>query len=158
MYDRFTESARDVMKAANAEAMRVNHHYIGTDDVLVGLALGKDTLAARVIASHLSVETIRQKLAEMPRTEDDAKTPRAEQVVEQAMSQARRLSCLHLGPEHVLLGLLHDTSCDASRALSELGIDLDQLKSEILKQLPPGSPEEIRERQAMEKRFADHTE
>jgi ATP-dependent Clp protease ATP-binding subunit ClpC len=155
MYDAFTESARDVMKAANQEAMRVKHQYIGTDDILIGLALGEAGLAAQVISSHVNVEAIRQKLAEMPKTED-LKIPRAKKVVEQAMSEARRLFHLHIGTEHLLLGLLHDTESDACRALSELGIDLEQLKSEILNQLPPGSPDEIKERDAIQKRFADH--
>jgi ATP-dependent Clp protease ATP-binding subunit ClpA len=155
MYASFTENAKDVMKAANQEAMRVSHEYIGTDDILIGLALGEASLAAQVIASHSNVETIRQKLAEMPRIEGPT-TSRAKKVVEQAMSEARRLSHLHVCSEHLLLGLLQDDSSDASRALSELGINLGQLKSEILNQLPPGSSEEFQEQQAIQQRFADH--
>jgi ATP-dependent Clp protease ATP-binding subunit ClpC len=155
MYERFTESARAVMVAANQEAMRVNHQYIGTDDLLIGLAVGEANLATQVLGSHLNVETIRQKLAEMPRLEN-AETSRAKRVVEHAMSEARRLSHLHIGPEHLLLGLLHDTSSDVSRAFSELGIDLDQLKSEILNLLPPGSPDEVQEHQAIQEHFANH--
>jgi ATP-dependent Clp protease ATP-binding subunit ClpA len=155
MYARFTESARAVMVTANREAMRVNHEYIGTDHILVGLAVGETNLATQVLASHVDVETIRQKLAEMPKIED-GKTSRAKKVVEHAMGEARRLFHLQVGPEHLLLGLLHDASSDASRALSELGIDLDQLKAEILNQLPAGSPEEVQECQAIQERFADH--
>jgi ATP-dependent Clp protease ATP-binding subunit ClpA len=155
MYGRFTESARAVMIAANEEAKRVNHEYIGSDDILVGLAVGEGNVAAQAIASHLNVEAIRQKLAEMRRIEGPA-TSRAKKVIENAMNEARRLSHLQVGPEHVLLGLLHDASSDASRALSELGIDLDQMKLEILNQLPQGSPQEFLEHQAIQQRFADH--
>ncbi len=157
MYDRFTETARDVMKAANQEAMRVNHEYIGTDDILVGLAVGETDSTSRLITSHVSVEAIRDKLAEMRRIEG-AKTWRAKKIVESAMGEARRLFHLEIGTEHLLLGLLSDASSDASRALSELGIDLEQLKTEVLSHLPPGSPEVVQQRQSNEERFAEHPE
>jgi ATP-dependent Clp protease ATP-binding subunit ClpC len=155
MYERFTESARSVMQAANQEAKRVNHDYIGTDDILIGVAVGEATLATHVLAKHVNVDTIRQKLAELPRIEDST-TSRAKKTVEQAMSEARRLFHFRVGPEHLLLGLLSDASSDASRALSELGVNLDEMESEILSQLPPGSHDEIQERQAIEDRFAHH--
>jgi len=156
MYGRFTESARAVIKAANQETTRANRQYIGSDDILVGLMMGEANLATQILAAHTNVEAIRKKLTEIPKIESEAKTPHAKKVVEHAMNIALGLFHTYIGPEHLLLGLLQDTSSDASRALTELGIDLDQLKSEILGQLPPGSSEETQQRELIRERFKDH--
>jgi ATP-dependent Clp protease ATP-binding subunit ClpC len=157
MYGMFTESARAVMIAANAEATRLKHQYIGSDDVLIGLAVGQADLATQAITSRVSVDQLRQKLSEMPRIEGPSGS-RAKKVIEAAINESRALSHAHVGTEHLLLGLLRDTTSDASRVLIECGIDAEQLRSEILAQVPPGPSEQARQQQAIEQRFAEHPE
>src|SRR5262245_59060265 len=103
MYETFTESARAVLKSANQEAMRVNHAYIGADDILIGLAGAEGSLAARMIAARVDIEIFRQKLAAIPAVEGDGHTPRAKRVIEHAVEEARRLFHQEIGPEHLLL-------------------------------------------------------
>jgi SAM-dependent methyltransferase len=156
MYEKFTDAARAAMQAANHEAQRVRHDYIGTDDILIGLMVGEANFATQAITSHVSLEEVRQKLAAMPKVENAASPSRAKKIVEQALTEARAHAHLYIGTEHLILGVLHDTESDACRALQELGLDLQQLKADIAANLPPGFPELVEEQKRIQSRFADH--
>jgi hypothetical protein len=158
-YERFTDDARNVFRAANQEAMRVGHEYIGTDDVLIGIALSNDAIVADVLSRHgITVSKLRECLRDLPRIENPAivRNPRAKVVVENAMTRVRDLYHLELNPAHLLLGVLDCSPSDGCRALAEVGANIEQMKLDILGQLLPGSPAEVARRHELEQRLEDH--
>ncbi|HET8631858.1 MAG TPA: Clp protease N-terminal domain-containing protein, partial [Thermomicrobiales bacterium] len=113
-FDKFTERARRVLTLANEEAQRFNHHYIGTEHLLLGL-LREGGVAGQVLtdlgvdlgAARRAVEFIIGRDTSTGRGEIGL-TPRAKKVIEYAVDEARRLNHHYIGTEHLLLGLLRE--------------------------------------------------
>ena len=144
------------MQVANQEATRAGHSYIGTEDILIGIAVGRDSIAAQVLRSHgIDSNKIRSELAKMPTINFEDAAPFAKKVIENAIKEAQQLNHTEMDSEHLLLGLLHDQTSLASSALVGLGVNLDQVRAEILSRLIPGSASEIAHRKSLEKRFHD---
>lgn len=149
MFDRFTERARKVIILAKEEAKRFNHDYIGTEHILLGLIKEGESVAAAVLQNlGLSLETIRlevEKLVQFgPSTivsGDIPFTPKAKKVIELAMDEARRLGHNYIGTEHLLLGLIKEGEGVASHVLMNLGLNLNKVRSEVIKLLGSSSPQ-----------------
>jgi ATP-dependent Clp protease ATP-binding subunit ClpC len=148
MFDRFTERARKVIILAKEEAKRFNHDYIGTEHILLGLIKEGESVAAAVLQNlGLSLDTIRlevEKLVQFgPSTivsGDIPFTPKAKKVIELAMDEARRLGHNYIGTEHLLLGLIKEGEGVASHVLMNVGLDLNKVRSEVIKLLGSSTP------------------
>ncbi|SHF46893.1 ATP-dependent Clp protease ATP-binding subunit ClpC [Caldanaerobius fijiensis DSM 17918] len=141
MFGRFTERAQKVLYLAQEEARALNHNYVGTEHLLLGLIKEGEGIAAQALKNQgVKLETIRQKVESligrgaMP-TEVVGYTPRAKRVLELSFAEARRLGVNYIGTEHILLGLIREGDGVAARVLSELGVDLNKTRDEIMKLL-----------------------
>ncbi|HUX17398.1 MAG TPA: ATP-dependent Clp protease ATP-binding subunit [Phycisphaerae bacterium] len=140
MFERFTDRARKVMALANQEAQRFNHEYVGTEHVLLGLVKEGQGVAANVLHSlgidlkkiRLEVEKIVKGGPDMVTMGKLPQTPRAKKVIEFAIEEARNLGHNYVGTEHLLLGLLREHDGVAAQVLMNLGLKLDDVRSEIL--------------------------
>jgi ATP-dependent Clp protease ATP-binding subunit ClpA len=147
-FDRFTERARKALSLAQEEAQRLNHNYIGTEHLLLGLVREGDGVAAKVL-SNLGVHLASVR-AEVERTigrgdqivqGDLGLTPRAKKVVELAVDEARRLNHHYIGTEHLLLGLVREGEGIAADVLQSLGVNLEGLRQTTIQVLSPsGTP------------------
>jgi len=149
-FDTFTERARKVLSLAQEEAQRLNHTYIGTEHLLLGLVREGDGVAAKVL-SNLGVHLASVR-AEVERTigrgdrivlGDIGLTPSAKRVVELAVDEARRLGHHYIGTEHILLGLIREGEGIAGGVLESLGVTLESVREETLRVLGEqgGAPE-----------------
>ena len=146
MYDRFTDRTRKIMLLANTEAIRLNHEYVGTEHILLGLVKEGSGVAARVLQNlHVDLHAIVKEaeryilpgpfkvtLAQLPQT------PRARNVVEYAIEEARSLKHDYVGSEHILLGLLREQEGFAGVLLMNMGLNLEQLRTGILNLIGQG--------------------
>src|SRR6266581_449431 len=141
MYERFTDRARKVMQLANQEAQRLNHEYIGTEHVLLGLVKEGSGVAANVLKNldidlrkiRLEVENIVQTgSGEMVSMGKLPHTPRAKKVIEYSIEEARNLNHNYVGTEHLLLGLLREQEGVAAQVLMNLGLKLEDVREEVL--------------------------
>ncbi|RKY14667.1 MAG: NDP-hexose 4-ketoreductase, partial [Planctomycetota bacterium] len=144
MFDRFTDRARRVMQLARAEAVRLNHDYIGTEHVLLGLIQEGSGVAASVLRNlGIDLQRIRQEIertvrrgtAPAPRTGQLPFTPRAKKVLEFAIEEANSLGHNYIGTEHLLLGLLRETGGRAAKVMESLGVRLRDVREEVLELL-----------------------
>lgn len=146
MYERFTDRARKVMSLANQEAQRFNHEYIGTEHILLGLIKEGAGVAAYVLKNldvdlrkvRLEVEKLVQSGPDMVTMGKLPQTPRAKKVIEYSMIEARNLKHNYVGTEHILLGLLREQEGVAGQVLTNLGVDTDEVRSELLNLLGHG--------------------
>jgi hypothetical protein len=144
LYDRFTGQARRVVLLAHREAHRFGHDYVGTEHVLLGvLQENSGRVAALLHTFAVSVEAVRRELEQSvrqgPEVPVGAKlplTPPARRALQFAREESRRLHHDRVGPEHLLLGMLHEPEGQAAQVLLGLGLDLERLREETLK-LPP---------------------
>jgi ATP-dependent Clp protease ATP-binding subunit ClpC len=138
-FDKFTERARKALHLAQEEAQRLQHNYIGTEHLLLGLIHEGDGVAAKVLSSlgveldqaRSSVESIigrgnRVVLGEI------GLTPRAKKVIELAVDEARRLHHRYIGTEHLLLGLVREGHGIAAGVLDSLGVSLENVRTQTL--------------------------
>jgi ATP-dependent Clp protease ATP-binding subunit ClpC len=141
-FDRFTERARKVLTLAQEEAQRFNHNYIGTEHLLLGLVREGDGVAAKVL-SNLGVDLTKVRSAvefiigrgDRPTSGEIGLTPRAKKVIELAVDEARRLGHHYIGTEHLLLGLIREGEGIAAGVLESLGVNLEKVRSEVIKVL-----------------------
>jgi len=151
MFNRFTERAKKVIILARQEAGRLNHDYIGTEHLLLGLVKVGGGVAAEVLDGFgLSLQKIRLEVEKMvkpgPTTLSIGEipfTPRAKRVLDLAVEEARGMGHNYIGTEHILLGLVKEGEGIAAQVLENLGIDLEKLREKILELLggadaPPG--------------------
>jgi ATP-dependent Clp protease ATP-binding subunit ClpC len=143
MNDKFTERVRKVIYLARDEANRLQHEYIGTEHLLLGILRLGEGIAAEVL-SRLEVdpEQIQQAIENMVKPSGGTLTvgeipltPRAKRVLELAVEEARLLSHNYVGTEHLLLGLIREGEGVAARVLLELGVDRKRVREEIMKSL-----------------------
>lgn len=151
----FTDRTRRVLALAREEAIRLQHDYLGTEHVLLGLILEGEGVAAAVLTNlRVRPEEVRERVeSHVPRgkTEMGASalpyTSRAKRVIEFAMTEARDLNHTHVGTEHLLLGLLREAKGIAAEVLNELGASYKQVRRETLGLLgapePPDGSEEL---------------
>ena len=140
MYERFTDRARKVMQLANQEAQRFNHEYIGTEHILLGLIKEGSGVAANVLKNlgidlrkiRLEVENVVKSGPDMVTMGKLPQTPRAKKVIEYSMEEARSLNHNYVGTEHLLLGLLREHEGVAAQVLMNLGLRLEDVRSEVM--------------------------
>jgi ATP-dependent Clp protease ATP-binding subunit ClpA len=143
MYERFTDRARKVMQLANQEAQRFHHEYIGTEHILLGLVKECSGVAANVLKNldidlrkiRLEVEKIVQAGPDMVTMGKLPQTPRAKKVIEYAIEESRNLDQNYVGTEHLLLGLLREEEGVGAQVLMNLGLFLEDVRSELLNYL-----------------------
>jgi ATP-dependent Clp protease ATP-binding subunit ClpC len=140
MFDRFSSRAKKTMVFARQEAQRLNHEYIGTEHMLLGL-LRVDTGVAASVLENMSVdvEEIRHEVHKIAKIGPSMVTmgmlpftPRAKKALELAMVEATELRHDYIGTEHLLLGLIGEREGIAAHALANLGIELDRVRAEVL--------------------------
>jgi membrane protein YdbS with pleckstrin-like domain len=140
MYERFTERARKVMQLANQEAQRLNHEYIGTEHILLGLVKEGSGVGANVLKSLgvdlpgicAEVEKLVQSGPESVTKGKLPMTPRAKSVIKLALEESQSLNHEHVGTEHLLLGLLRDREGVAAQVLMNLGLRLEAVRLQVL--------------------------
>jgi len=140
--DRFTKRARQALAYAQEEALRLGHRWIGTEHLLLGLLREEQGIAAKVLVQMgVTVERVRQMVEEtLGRGERLLTTsvelaPRAKRVLELAIDEARRLGHNFIGTEHLLLGLAREGQGIAAGILETLGLDLERVRQETLRQM-----------------------
>jgi ATP-dependent Clp protease ATP-binding subunit ClpC len=145
MYERFTDRARKVVQLANLEAQRLNHEYISTEHILLGLVAEGSGVAANVL-KNLEVDPgkIREEAARIVQTGPDMitmeklpQTPRAKKVIEYAMEEAHQHNHNCVRTEHLLLGIARATDSVAAQVLVNLGLNLEDVREEVLRALGP---------------------
>ena len=141
-FEKFTERARRVLTAAQEEAQHLNHNYIGTEHILLGLIREEEGVAAKVLVSMgVTLSKVRSAVeyiigrGEKASTGEIGLTPRAKRVIELAIDEARRLGHNYIGTEHLLLGLLHEGEGVAAGVLESFGITLEQARAEVVRAL-----------------------
>ncbi len=145
-FEKFSERARRVLTMAQEEARLMNHSYIGTEHILLGLVREEEGVAAKVLINlgvglgkvRSAVEFISGR-GEKPATGETGLTPRAKRVIELAIDEARQLSHNYIGTEHLLLGLLREGEGVAAGVLDSLGITLDKARAEVSHVLSQGA-------------------
>jgi ATP-dependent Clp protease ATP-binding subunit ClpC len=141
-FEKFTERARRVLTAAQEEAQHLNHNYIGTEHILLGLIREEEGVAAKVLVNMgVTLSKVRSAVeyiigrGEKATTGEIGLTPRAKRVIELAIDEARRLGHNYIGTEHLLLGLLHEGEGVAAGVLESFGITLEQARAEVVRAL-----------------------
>ena len=148
MFERFTEKAIKVIMLAQEEARRLGHNFVGTEQVLLGL-IGEGTgIAAKTLKSmgvtlkdaRVEVEKIIGRGSGFVAVEIPF-TPRAKRVLELSWDEARQLGHNYIGTEHLLLGLIREGEGVAARVLENLGVDLNKVRSNVVKMLGDSKPQ-----------------
>ena len=146
-FEKFSERARRVLTIAQEEARQLNHNYIGTEHILLGLVREVEGVAAKVLTNlGVSLNKVRSNVesnsgrGERPSTSETGLTPRAKKVIELAIDEARQLGHNYIGTEHLLLGLLREGEGVATRVLNSLGITLERARTETTQVLSQGMP------------------
>src|SRR5512141_2731426 len=151
--DKFSKRARRVLTFAQEEAVRLNHNYIGTEHLLLGLIREDEGLAAKVLRD-LGVEQarVRQVVEEIVGRGQSAATarlsltPRTRRVIELAVDEARRMGHHYIGTEHLLLGLVREGDGIAVNVLKSLNVSPDKVRSQLSKAVMEATPTQAAER------------
>jgi ATP-dependent Clp protease ATP-binding subunit ClpA len=158
-FDKFTDRARRVLRLAQAEAQRLNHNYIGTEHLLLGLLREGEGVAAKVLARlGVRLEDVRAEVEHIIGRGDHIVvgelhlTPRAKKVFELAVDEALRMGHHYIGTEHLLLGMLREGEGIAAKVLEGRGLRLEQVRAETLAELACLTPEEARAHEVWESR------
>ena len=146
MFERFTDRARRVVVLAQEEARMLNHNYIGTEHILLGLIHEGEGVAAKALESlGISLDAVRQQVEEIIGQGQQAPsghipfTPRAKKVLELSLREALQLGHNYIGTEHILLGLIREGDGVAAQVLVKLGADLNRVRQQVV-QLLHGYP------------------
>src|SRR5918995_6779997 len=142
MFERFTDRARRVVVLAQEEARMLNHNYIGTEHILLGLIHEGEGVAAKALESlGISLEAVRAQVEEIIGQGQSAPTghipftPRAKKVLELSLREALSLGHHYIGTEHVLLGLVRENDGVAARILLDFDADAEKIRNEIIRML-----------------------
>jgi hypothetical protein len=141
MFERFTDRARRVVVLAQEEARMLNHDYVGTEHILLGLVREGGGVAAQALASlGITEEAARQQVAEVvgpgqpgPQRGHLPMTPRAKKVLQVSMREAIALGHAYIGTEHILLGLIRADDGVAMRVLNGLGVDPNRARQQVIR-------------------------
>jgi ATP-dependent Clp protease ATP-binding subunit ClpA len=139
MFERFTDRARQALVLAQSEARALNHDYVGTEHILLGLLDEERSLAARALAAlDVGLDAVRDQVKETVGVGSWAPsghipfTPRAKKVLELSLREALLLGDDYIGTEHLLLGLLREGDGVAAQVLVRLGCDLNRVRQQVL--------------------------
>ena len=140
MFERFSDRGRRVVVLAQDEARRLDHNYIGTEHILLGLLNEGRGVAARALESlGISLEVVRQQVEEIigrgqgPSPSGHIPfTPRAKKVLELSLREALQLGHTYIGTEHILLGLIREGEGVAAQVLVGLGVDLNRSRQQVI--------------------------
>jgi len=142
MFERFTDRARRVVVLAQEEARMLNHNYIGTEHILLGLIHEGEGVAAKALESlGISLEAVRSQVEEIIGQGQQAPsghipfTPRAKKVLELSLREALQLGHNYIGTEHILLGLIREGEGVAAQVLVKLGADLTRVRQQVIQLL-----------------------
>jgi len=148
MFERFTERARRVVVFAQEEARDLNHNYIGTEHLLLGLLRDADSVAGRALRElDISQDAVREQVTEIIGRGKRSPsghipfTPRAKKVLELSLREALQLNHNYIGTEHVLLGLVGEGEGVAAQVLIKLGGSLGRVRDKVIQLAPPGTGE-----------------
>src|SRR5271169_3437546 len=142
MFERFTDRARRVVVLAQEEARRLDHNYIGTEHLLLGLIRESDGVAAKALESlGISLDAVRQQVEEIIGQGQQAPsghipfTKRAKKALEMSLRESVQLGHNYIGTEHILLGLLREGDGVAAQVLMKLGADLNRVRQQVIQLL-----------------------
>jgi ATP-dependent Clp protease ATP-binding subunit ClpC len=142
MFERFTDRARRVVVLAQEEARMLNHNYIGTEHILLGLIHEGEGVAAKALESlGIALEAVRQQVEEIIGQGQQAPsghipfTPRAKKVLELSLREALQLGHNYIGTEHILLGLIREGEGVAAQVLVKLSADLNRVRQQVTQML-----------------------
>ncbi len=142
MFERFTDRARRVVVLAQEEARLLNHNYIGTEHILLGLIHEGEGVAAKALESlNISLEAVRNQVEEIIGQGGSSPsghipfTPRAKKVLELSLREALQLGHNYIGTEHILLGLIREGEGVAAQVLVKLGADLSRVRQQVIQLL-----------------------
>jgi ATP-dependent Clp protease ATP-binding subunit ClpA len=150
MFERFTDRARRVVVLAQEEARMLNHNYIGTEHILLGLIHEGDGVAARALEDlGVRLDTVRERVEYTIGTGKHAPsghipfTPRAKKVLELSLREAIQLGHNHIGTEHILLGLMSEGEGVAYQVLTELGLTSAKVRKAVIRRITGRSREDF---------------
>jgi ATP-dependent Clp protease ATP-binding subunit ClpC len=142
MFGRFTERSRRVLSLAEENAINLNHNYVGTEHILLGLVKEGQGIAAKVlndvgITEDKVIEKIKDMIGEGKQSiiGPVGLTPRSKKILNLAMDEARRLGHNYIGTEHLLLGLIREGEGVAVRILLELEVNINKIQEEVIELL-----------------------
>lgn len=153
MAKRFTENAQKIILIAQEEAKRLNHDYVGTEHILLGLSAIEGTVSNKILSNlGVSFRKVRQEIEKMVGIGDTIMllgeipfTPRAKKVLEFSVEESQMLGTEHIGTEHILLGLIREEEGMAGKILANLGLNLDAVRETVLNFLGDAEPEDLEE-------------
>lgn len=142
MFEKYSEHAQSVMERARQEAQKLRHDHLGTEHILLGLIEVKEGVASMVLRHrHVDLPHARRKVLDLVEhgsgPEDGnyeklRRTSHAQNVLNDAVREARMLKHATIGSEHLLLGLLYENQGTGARALRELGLNLEDVRRDVL--------------------------
>jgi ATP-dependent Clp protease ATP-binding subunit ClpC len=151
MFERFTDRARRVVVLAQAEAGKLNHNYIGTEHLLLGMMNEGDGIAAQALTSlGVRLDAVRDRVKEIvgPGQDDHAQsgnipfTRRAKKVLELSLRESLQLGHDYIGTEHILLGIVREGHGVAAQVLADLGADLNRVRQAVVQLVATQEPED----------------
>ncbi|HEV2426838.1 MAG TPA: ATP-dependent Clp protease ATP-binding subunit, partial [Acidimicrobiales bacterium] len=149
MFERFTDRARRVLVLAQEEARDLNHAFIGTEHILLGLIREGEGVAAKALdALGVTFDVVREKVEEAigantnPSPGSPPFTPRAKKVLELSLREALQLGHSYIGTEHMLLGLVREGEGVAAQVLSDLGADMARVRTQVIQMMSGQSGKE----------------
>jgi ATP-dependent Clp protease ATP-binding subunit ClpC len=150
MFERFTDRARRVVVLAQEEARMLDHDYIGTEHILLGLIHEGEGVAAKALeALDINLGAVRQQVEEIIGRGEAAPsghipfTPRAKKVLELSLRESMQLGHNYIGTEHILLGLIREGEGVAAQVLVRLGADLNRVREQVIELLHGAQPEPV---------------
>src|SRR6202142_2244730 len=142
VFERFTDRARRVLVLAQEEARLLNHSFIGTEHILLGLIHEGEGVAAKALEQlGVSLEAVREKVEETIGLSGTAPTgsppftPRAKKVLELSLREALQLGHNYIGTEHMLLGLVREGDGVAAQVLNDLGADMARVRTQVIQMM-----------------------
>ncbi|NMA03836.1 MAG: ATP-dependent Clp protease ATP-binding subunit ClpC, partial [Clostridiales bacterium] len=144
MFGRFTERAQRVISFAQQMAQQLGHNYVGTEHLLLGIIKEEESIAAKALKNlGVEIEQVQQIIIQSigtgnKPTELLGYTPRTKKVFELSIGEARNLNHNYVGTEHLLLGIIKAGDGIATKILAELGVNLQNVRAEVLKLLSSG--------------------
>ena len=139
MIYKFTNKAKKVIEHADAISIELGHNYIGTEHILYGLSKESDSIGAKVLNNKgITEEKIKNKIEELLGKGNEIEgtlgfTPRSKKILENAFLEARRIGSDYIGTEHLLLAIIKEGDCIATRIILELNVDISKIYNEIAK-------------------------
>lgn len=146
MFERFTDQAREVLALAQEEARLLDHPFLGTEHILLGLVRDGDSVAGHALgALGVHLEPVREKVADRVGPVSTGTvgsppfTPRAKRVLELSLREALQLGHNYIGPEHMLLGLVRDGEGVAAQVLASLGVRMEAVRQRVVSEVLQGA-------------------